>query len=77
MLRETTPLKVNFILRQVLEDEDFEMKNSLLTYRSTCGSIKLLLKFIRKYVSYMQAMLIEQLTHPRNQKLNEVIWRIN
>lgn len=62
-----------FILRQVLEDEDFEMKNSLLTYRSTCGWIKLLLKFIRIYISYTHAMLIEQPTHPRNQKLNEVI----
>jgi hypothetical protein len=61
----------------VLEDEGFEMKNSLVTYRTTCDSIKLLLKFIRKYASYMHAMLIEQFTHPRNQKLNEVIWRIN
>lgn len=68
---------MTFILRQVLEDEYFEMINSLLTYRSTCGTIKLLLKFIRIYVSYMPTMLIEQLTHPRNQKLNEVIWRIN
>lgn len=66
-----------FILRQVLEDEDFEIKNSLVTYWSACDSIKLLLKFIRKYVSNMHAMLIEQFTHPRNQKLNEVIWRIN
>jgi len=57
----------------MLEDEYVEMKNSLVTYRSTCDSIKLLLKFIRKYVSYMHAMLIEQFTHPRNQKLNEVI----